>query len=45
MRLDEDEFLTVERMPLAQAAEMVMRGELADAKTAVGILMACRKLC
>jgi ADP-ribose pyrophosphatase len=45
MRLDEDEFLTVERMPLQDAAEMVMRGELPDAKTAVGILMACRKLC
>ncbi len=45
MRLDEDEFLTVERMPLAEAADMVMRGELADAKTAVGILMASRKLC
>lgn len=37
---DEDEFVAVERMPLAQAAEMVMRGELRDSKTALGILMA-----
>jgi ADP-ribose pyrophosphatase len=43
--LDEDEFLTVERMPLKDAAELVMRGELGDAKTAVGILMAFHKLC
>jgi ADP-ribose pyrophosphatase len=43
--LDEDEFLQVERMPLSQAAERVMRGELCDAKTAVGLLMAARLLC
>lgn len=43
--LDEDEFLTVECMPLRDAAERVMRGELSDAKTAIGILMAFLKLC
>lgn len=43
--LDEDEFLTVERMPLRDAADLVMRGELQDAKTALGILMALGKLC
>ena len=37
---DEDEFLAVERMPLKDAAELVMRGELCDAKSAVGLLMA-----
>lgn len=42
---DEDEFLTVERMPLREAADLVMRGELPDAKTAIGILMAFRRLC
>ncbi len=42
---DDDEFLCVERMPLAEAAERVMRGELNDAKTAIGLLMAYRKLC
>ena len=42
---DEDEFLSVERMPLKEAAERVMRGELGDAKTAVGLLMAQLRLC
>ena len=42
---DEDEFLTVERMPLKEAARRVMTGELCDAKTAVGLLMAARLLC
>jgi ADP-ribose pyrophosphatase len=41
---DEDEFLQIERMPLEDAAERVMRGELGDAKTAVGLLMAARLL-
>lgn len=38
MNPDEDEFLTVERIPLAEAAEMVMRGELPDAKTQTAVL-------
>lgn len=42
---DEDEFLLIEHMPLKEAAERVMRGELNDAKTAVGLLMASRRLC
>jgi len=41
---DEDEFLSVEQMPLEDAAAMVMRGELEDAKTAIGLLMAYTKL-
>ncbi len=44
MQLDADEFLRVERMPLAEAVARVMRGELADAKTALGLLMADRVL-
>lgn len=42
---DDDEFLRVERMPLAQAVQRVMRGELNDAKTALGLLMAHQILC
>jgi len=42
---DEDEFLRIERLPLAEAAQRVMRGELGDAKTALGLLMAWHKLC
>ena len=37
-RLDEDEFLNVERVPLAELASMVMRGEIADSKTQTAIL-------
>lgn len=38
--LDEDEFLTVERMPLAELTERCMRGEIADAKTVCAALKA-----
>ena len=37
---DEDEFLAVTRIPLKEAAAMVMNGKIMDGKTAVGILMA-----
>ncbi len=36
--LDEDEFLTTERVPLEELAEMAMHGEIADSKTQVAIL-------
>ena len=39
-KLDEDEFLNVERIALRELAEMVMRGEITDAKTQVAILKA-----
>ena len=39
---DEDEFLRVERLPLGEAVERVMRGDLPDAKTQVALLMAQR---
>lgn len=42
--LDPDEFLRVVRMPLAEAVARVMRGELNDGKTALGLLMAWTKL-
>ena len=38
MHLDADEFLTPDRVPLAQAYEMVMRGEIKDGKTIAGVL-------
>jgi ADP-ribose pyrophosphatase len=37
---DPDEFLHITRIPLQDAAENVMNGEIQDAKTALGLLMA-----
>ena len=37
---DEDEFLGLVRMPLEEAFEKVMRGEIHDSKTICGIMMA-----
>ena len=42
--LDADEFLNVVRMPLQEAVDRVMSGELNDSKTALGLLMAWRRL-
>ena len=39
---DEDEDIVIERVPLAEAVRMVERGELRDAKTITGILLAAR---
>ncbi len=36
--LDDDEFLEVERIPLSEAEEMVMRNEIVDGKTQTAIL-------
>ena len=41
---DEGELVDVVRMPLARLADMVMRGEVRDSKTAFGILYAARAL-
>ena len=38
--LDDGELLELERVPLAEAEQMVLRGELPDAKTQIGILKA-----
>lgn len=38
--LDDGELLEVERMPLREAEERVLRNEIADAKTQIGILKA-----
>ncbi len=40
--LDEDEFLCVERIPLDTLCDMVMNGEIPDAKTQVAVLKAKR---
>lgn len=40
--LDPDEFLEVERIPLAQAVELVMDNQIPDAKSQIGILKAAR---
>jgi ADP-ribose pyrophosphatase len=36
---DDDEAITVERVPLSRADEMISRGDIGDAKTLVGLLM------
>ena len=41
---DEDEFVATVRMPLSEAVERVMRGELRDGKTALSIMMAAHRL-
>ena len=37
-KLDEDEFLEVEKIPLEKAAEMILNNEIDDAKTQIAIL-------
>ncbi len=39
-RVDEDEFIITERMPLAKAAEMAYSGEITDGKTIAALLRA-----
>ena len=38
--LDEDEFIDIVRIPFSQALEMIQDGEIEDAKTIVGLLLA-----
>lgn len=42
-RLDRDEFIDVEAVPLREALEMVLTGRLPDAKTQVGVLLLARE--
>ena len=37
---DDDEFISSEKYPIAQLEEMVLKGEITDAKSIIGILMA-----
>lgn len=39
---DEDEFVDVTHMKLSDALERVIKGEIRDGKTIVGVLMACQ---
>lgn len=41
-QLDDDEFLDVELIPLAELTDMVMSGEIRDSKTQIAILKAAR---
>lgn len=43
-QLDEGEFLQLVTVPLAEAKQMALRGELGDSKTVAGILAACARL-
>ena len=42
--LDEDEFLTVEKIPLTELVEQVMNDEIPDAKTQIALLKTARML-
>ena len=42
MHPDEDEFLSVHKIPLTQLIEMVMNGEIRDGKTQIAILKAAK---
>jgi ADP-ribose pyrophosphatase len=44
MHLDEDEFLSVEPVPLDNVVNLIMRNELPDGKTIIGIMKAKRFL-
>ena len=39
---DDDEFISTERYPVSQLLEMVFKGEITDAKSIIGIMMAER---
>jgi ADP-ribose pyrophosphatase len=43
-RLEEDEIIEVVRMPFSRALGMVASGEIDDAKTIIGLLLAARRL-
>jgi ADP-ribose pyrophosphatase len=43
-RLDSDEFIEIVRMSLGQALEMISDGEIQDAKTIIGLLLAAPRV-
>jgi len=43
-RLEEDEMLEVIRLPIDRALQMVSEGEIEDAKTIIGLLLAAPRL-
>jgi ADP-ribose pyrophosphatase len=42
--LDDDEFLDIVRLPLAEALEMITSGEIQDAKTIIGLMLAAPRV-
>jgi ADP-ribose pyrophosphatase len=42
--LEEDEFLEVVRMPFGQALSMITTGEIEDAKTIIGVMLAAPRV-
>jgi len=42
--LDEDEFLDLVRLPLGEALEMITSGEIQDAKTIIGLMLAAPRV-
>jgi ADP-ribose pyrophosphatase len=43
-RLEDDEVLDVVRVPLTEALEMITSGEIQDAKTIIGLMLAAPKV-
>jgi ADP-ribose pyrophosphatase len=43
-RLDEDEVLEIVRIPIAEALEMITSGEIQDAKTIIGLMLAAPRV-
>lgn len=43
-RLEEDEALEIERLPLSRALEMITDGEIEDAKTIIGLMLAAPRI-
>jgi ADP-ribose pyrophosphatase len=43
-RLEEDELLDVVRLPISEALEMITSGEIQDAKTIIGLMLAAPRV-
>lgn len=43
LQADDDEFIGLSEVPLAEAVEMIDRGEIQDAKTVIGLLLLARQ--
>jgi len=43
-KLDEDEFLDLVRLPITEALEMITSGEIQDAKTIIGLMLAAPRV-
>ena len=43
-RLDEDEILDIVRLPITEALEMITSGEIQDAKTIIGLMLAAPRV-